>query len=452
MVVKTTILHALNLLIFLFSCTPLATHAATLEQELSVITKNSGQAGISIVELVGGRKVFAKNDQSPLRPASIMKLATSAAALETLGENFQFTTDFYITRDAVPDLYIKGNGDPSFTIEDAWMSARELKMRGLTQVHDLILDGTALKESKPRQGQRAYDTGSSALSFNFNSIRFVACPGNPTTIFADPWEAGVEVVGQVQTGSRGDSAISAEEINPSKYRLSGSVRTGDDCAQVLRSVSDPGQYFAAVMHKVLSVSGIKITGKIGFASVPTSARMIYQDQSKPLSLIIRDLDHFSTNMIAEQVLLGMGAAQSGASLDREKGLAALSRYLEQFELRKGEVILADGSGLDPDNRASARVFTSVLERMDKNPRVSAVYQAALPIPGGIGTLKRRNFDTRTMLRAKTGSLTGVSSLAGYMYGRSGKKYAFAVIQNGIGSRDEAWQLEHRIVDAVYRLG
>jgi D-alanyl-D-alanine carboxypeptidase/D-alanyl-D-alanine-endopeptidase (penicillin-binding protein 4) len=180
---------------------------------------------------------------------------------------------------------------------------------------------------------------------------------------------------------------------------------------------------------------------------------MYEHASKPLVDIVRDLNHFSNNFIAEQLLLALGEVPGGGR-DRQVGLDRLSRYLVDLGVPSEQVSLADASGLSHTNRLTPRSIVTVLRRMARSVEVGPEFEISLSVSGRNGTLRRRYFGggESPTVRAKTGTLDGVSSLAGYLSGRSGKRYAFAIIGNDLASKARALKLEERLVETLYEAG
>ena len=423
-----------------------------LDQIVSSAT--SKLTAVSVLDVESGKVFYEHLAQRPVKPASVLKLFTTAAVLSVLGPEFQYTTNLVTTGPASnPILYLIGSGDPSLTIESVWTIGRELKMRGLDHVAQVVVDSSAMTGSVPRGGARAFLAGSSAAVFNFNSLGVGACPttvGAPARLFVDPWELGASVKGLVRTvGGSGDDVSVTERAADGSYLASGAIGVGHDCVRIYRSVETPEVYLGRVLTTVLKTLGVTVDKGSATGTAPQQARLWYQYKSKPLSLIVRDLNVYSNNIIAEQLLATLGAEASG-QLDRENGLLRLKNFLDRKGVSSAGLDLYDASGLDRDNQITAQALTRVLEYASKDSAIAAYYEAALAAPGGAGTLSRRNFQPSQMvIHAKTGSLSGVSSLAGYLYGRSGRKIAFAIIQNG-AERESAHRTEDQLVQAIYQ--
>ena len=164
-------------------------------------------------------------------------------------------------------------------------------------------------------------------------------------------------------------------------------------------------------------------------------------------------------MVSEQLMMFLAADSSqkspsavpvGTQISRDSAVEALNRYARILANGSGAVELVDGSGLSHDNRAPTQLFCNVLYALSQEPNLNVEFEHSLPVSGRSGTLRERDFDLpQGQVRAKTGTIDGVSSLAGYLVSRRGNKYAFAIITNSSRSKAEAVQIEDRFVRALY---
>lgn len=448
---------SLAIILFLFglvgtTCCADSTSAYKSIEEL--IKKEKGTISVSVRALDSGDEVIALGSKEARKPASIQKIATSLAALEILGPEFQYRTPFFYDS-KTRDLSIIGKGDPSITLEQGWLIARELRLRGVRSVHSLVLDGTRFGDLPKPTGPRAYEAAPQALSFNFNSVSFFICPGplgKAAEVTADPWEAAIKVIGEIKTNKGEDNpTIEPVESGTSSftYRLGGGIPIGVPCRRMYRSIDDPLRYFAKVFQEFLRQTGITVNGEVVLRRINEDQSPIYVHLSKPLPLILQDLNQFSNNFIAEQILYTLGSDQEGG-FSREVGLTRLGNFLEKMGINREQFSLEDGSGLSHANRMSASGVTLLLAKADKSDAISVEFEGSLSVSERSGTLKKRSFSIGGYpLRGKTGSLDGVSSLAGYFKGKSGRRFAFSIIHNDATSRDESLLVEEKIVETLY---
>lgn len=425
-----------------------------------VSVKGAGRIAVSVFDLDKDAFVYDYGGSKALKPASVLKLLISQAAFELLGPDFSFETAFLSDRlvdGRVDNLYVLGGGDPDFTTEDMWISARAIKRRGIKSIGNVILDASLFETVMARQGQRAYQAGSSALPLNFNSVAFEVCPSSPgraALVSVEPWEYPVALKGKIVTSKRStssfsiDEAASAQKSGRPLYIVRGAIPAKHSCQSYYRSVPDPIEYFGYVLKGHLQSLGVMVSGKMLKGAVPGTARELYIHRSKPLSQIVEDLNHYSNNFTAEQLLMALDQTKQ-RSRRRDAGLKKLAEYLDGLGFPDSEFKLEDASGLSHQNRISARILTRVLAESYKVEAYRPEFEKSLSVSGRNGTLKKRSLlPQNIILRAKTGTLDGVSSLAGYLTSLSGRRFAFAILQNGITSKAAAELREKRILNQL----
>lgn len=428
--------------------------------------------GISVIDGDSGEVLVDLNSEQPLKPASVMKVITSAVALEELGPEFKFRTQFF--QDG-KTLRVVGGGDPSFVTETAITVARQVVGRGMGEIDQIFLDRGNFVDERRRVGGRAYEAGSSALSVNFNSQAFLVCPVDGkkvANVVLDPPNSRVKLSGSVKQVSGDEVQVKiTPQVGSEGYEISGSIGRKADCQTIYRSVEDPASLFGEVLLSSLRVVGATV--KRGFVvatgiSSSKGSELLFEHRSRPLRQILWDLNQFSNNFIAEQLVYALGCDDESLC-SRERGLAKLSDFVSGLRLPSGDVRLSederrisDGSGLSHDNRISARAITAVLLRTLNNPIYGVEFEASLSVGGRSGTLRERGFTDGAVVRAKTGTLDGVVGLAGSFQtekasnGDEGKtghgRIIFAILQNGVKEVESAHLLEKRLVqDLIERL-
>lgn len=379
-----------------------------------------------------------------------MKLLTTSTALALLGPDYQFSTKYYLGADT-KNLEIKGGGDPRFTEESLWADARELSRRGVTSVEDIYLDDSAFKDELAVRGERAYASPASALAFNFNAIGVLTCPakvGQSAILAALPQEATISLQGNVKTRAGSGSEIQLSG-NDYTLNLSGSIGADQSCVALYRSVSDPKQYLTKVIGSIFRQAGLKVNGQIKAKTVDSDAELIYEHKSPPLSYIIRDLNHLSTNFVAEQIVFALGQDAGVQNFSHARGLKQIEAFLRSQQIPLEGVALVDGSGLSHENRLTAQVLAQLLFHQQSVFNGGVDLLASLPISGVSGTVEKRHFGAKSALvRAKTGSLDGVSALAGFAHTQHSGDLIFVILQNGVTSREAGQTLEERLVSEI----
>lgn len=433
---------------------------------------DASRTAVRVVDARSGAVVFDKNGATPLVPASVMKLFTTAAALKSLGPAYRFKTEILHTGEMKNgviggDVIIRGRGDPKLTPEALWRIARDLKDMGVSKVtgdlvaDDSFFDGRRLAPGwSPRRSQRAYDAGLGALSVNFNTVAVKTWPGekegDPLIVAVEPRTPYVVLENKTVTARRG-KAVSARRA-PSggrvKIVVTGSMKPGAEGKVIYVNITDPARFAAEAFRAALEREGIRVDGGIRNGKAPDSAKLLYTHKSKPLAAILRELNHYSSNFVAEQISKTIDASVNGEPGRSGPALAMTRKFAERLGVDMTGVVFADGSGLSRENRLTARAVTDLLIAMTGRFDIGPDFVASLGIMGVDGSVKERaeGSPARALARVKTGTLAGISSLAGYVAGRGGGLYAFAIIQNGNSCYwEKADMLEDDIVTAVHLL-
>jgi len=404
----------------------------------------------ALFDLREKKYVEALNDESPLMPASTQKLILSAVALKRLGPEYIFRTEFFgrlSDNGTIPLLHVRGGHAPDLTIEEVWKIVRSFKEKGVKKIASIYLDASRAPDPKARSGVPAYEGPSGALSVNFNAVAFEVCPANGgerARVSLNPPEAELEYVSSIKSVDTGDLAsFGIKEIPCNKksalqcFSLNGQISEGTECRLEYVSVSNPTRYFGKLFVRLLRDNGIEVPPE-AIESVPAQELpLLYSHVSKPLRQILDDLNHFSTNFIAEQILAALGEGIDG-TMQRTKGLERMIRYLESLGVSREEFSLVDASGLSKDNRLTTGILVRVLSDIYDDPKIKPEFLNSLSINGLSGTLKERNLGLSPgTFRGKTGTLDGVLALAGYLEGQDGKIYALALMQNGFDNKERA---------------
>lgn len=441
---------------------PSASIAAALDEVAKSWLFRKADVGLHVVDLSTGEEVFAKGADAPLVPASTMKVVTAAAALHHLGPAWRFTTEVY--HDGEIDgagvlrgnLYVKGHGDPTFVIEKLWKLVWDLELAGIERIEgNVVFDesyhggGYALPGWNKREDVERgtpYFATLSALSINANTVNLVVGPGAEVgaaarVVLETPTVGYVEIDNQVKTGAPGSrrwvDVTRTATADATRFELTGSVPAGDpERTRIRRTVADPTAHFIAAFRAQMEAQGVAVTGKYRRGELPATAELLMSVESPPLASVLADMNKYSLNFVAEQVLRSLGAEVGGEGTT-EGGLRVVSAYLEGLGVPASDFRLVNGSGLSREMRMKASVLTAVLFDMARDPQVGAEFDASLAIGGTDGTLWSRLRDEPGRLRGKTGTLDEVHCLAGYLDSDGGRRYAFAFLVNNHGGRTQA---------------
>jgi D-alanyl-D-alanine carboxypeptidase/D-alanyl-D-alanine-endopeptidase (penicillin-binding protein 4) len=435
---------------------------------------------VKIVSLDTGRVIFQQNERKFVRPASNMKLYTVAAALDRLTPDYHFITSVY-AREAPDksgllkgDLVIYGRGDPSiaarFNNGDYFKGINDLADRivaaGLKRIKgDLVGDESYFNGAPLGSGwewedlQWAFGASISALSVNDNSIDLTVKPGAtvgaPVVITTGPPAPFVKIVNKATTMPRGAKSDLRmyRGVGQNALEISGSMPLGDE--ELVRSlaVPDPALAFVSMLRDALAKRGVTVEGNLrtvtsrsGESIVPTAPPTLAQTnmppvaapieiaslQSPPFSVIAAHTLKPSQNQYTEIILrtLGKVAGTDPTQPNEEAGLTIVKNFLRQAGVSENELALNDGSGLSRNDMITADATVQLLTFMTTHKYFDALRQA-LPIAGVDGTLRTRMRGTPAEgnVRAKTGSLSSVASLSGYVTTAAGEKMVFSMMLN-----------------------
>lgn len=451
---------------------------AQLNAHLDVIVKRllppNFSVSVQVVDLKSGRVLIEKNPDLPLVPASTLKAVTSAAALKSLKPDFTFTTEVLaeeVDGGSVGNIILRGKGDPYLVSEQLFALTGALRDKGLREVRgNIIVDdsyfipGMPLDEAE-NLGHRSYHAPYGALSLNFNSVKVLVLPaaraGKKAKVLVDPISEYVILKGSVKTIAGNEPA----RLNFSKQSLangrevievSGTIGAAAPPKGKYVNVASPAVYTGEVFKELLLREGITVDGKVVHGKTPVDAVPFLEFNSRPLGSLVYLLNKFSNNFMAEQICLGLGAEVHGAPGTREKGLSVIRKYVLGCGVDEGCFSLSEASGLSRANRLSASALVKVLLTAARDFTYNVEYQASLGIAGADGTLREKFTDpaVKRRIRAKTGTLRGVSALAGYGMSPDGEEFAFAVLvnslRNGAGLVPYADEIVREILDIPLR--
>jgi len=408
--------------------------------------------GVQLVSLDDGSAVFSKDADALMNPASNVKLVTAAAALARLGPEYRFDTEFLVEpgppSDRTRTLWVRGKGDPSLTTERLHAIASELVHLGLREVGDLVLDDSWFDAERLPPGfeqeisDRAYTAPTGALSLNANAVGVylrASAPGARAVVELEPPSEYFEIANAaVGSSSRARRASVASSWTGTQQRITvrGTVPVSGEWA-VWKRIDNPPLYFGYTFKRVLEMHGIRVKGKLKLGVVPERARVLYVAQSDTFDLVLKRMNKFSSNFVAEQLLKTLGAEAKGAPGTTANGVSVAEEFLErEVGIPRGSYILRNGSGLNDTNRFTPRQLAQLLKVMWDRFPLAPEYLSSVGIAGKDGTLRYRFEGSEAVgrLRAKTGTLENVSALSGYVQSVGGERFAFSVMVNDYGGR------------------
>jgi D-alanyl-D-alanine carboxypeptidase/D-alanyl-D-alanine-endopeptidase (penicillin-binding protein 4) len=303
------------------------------------------------------------------------------------------------------------------------------------------------------EGPYAYNAPVSALSLNGNAFDLGVSPGArpgmrlsaevaPASAYFRLDNKGLTGRPEGRRSLKADRAFTGAQ---DEVRLTGSLAQGAPPLFVSRSVSNPSLYCATMFREALARRGIRVTGRTAAGAAPDSLPVLAALSSRPLYAIVQDMDKDSDNFTAEMLFRGLDRDSAAA----DSGMHRVAQYLFGIGFAPGSYTIADGSGLSRYNLCTPEQLAATLLSLYRDPLLRPELLVALPVAGVDGTLSRRlpDGDGRARVRAKTGTMTGVSCLAGFAWGPGEKVYCFAMMFNNYTAKADAVR---RIQDGILR--
>ncbi len=393
--------------------------------------------------------VLAHRAMSAMNPASVMKLVTSLAALQTLGPAYTWKTDIWASgavhnRILQGDLIIKGYGDPTLTLERMWLLQRELKARGIDAIHgSLILDTRYFDLPALDPGAfdgepwAMYNALPAALLANYNAVPFTFQVVNDAVVISPQWslpELAVSSRLVVDDAACGEWKPRIQIAPPDAARrelvFQGSYARDCGEKQLNLNALEAAQHFDALFRALWAESGGVLMGATRLGIAPSDRPPLFSFASIPLAEALRNLNKYSNNLMTRNLFLTLGAEQHGAPATLEKSIASVKTWLASQQIAAPELLLENGAGLSRVERISAHTLSRVLLTATQSPYFSE-FESALPILAVDGTLKRRFSDSALAARAhlKTGTLQDTRALAGYLLNRDNQRMVFVMLVN-----------------------
>ncbi len=412
--------------------------------------------GIQVDDLNSGGVLFSFNSEKLIIPASTMKLATSAAALEILGAGYRFSTKIGYSGDIkentlTGDLVIIGGGDPALGSEyfhdfyekhnfmDTW--ARKIKDAGIKEIKgNLVLDGSLYDSEKiPPTWMwedigNYYGAGASALTVYDNLCRITfsspVMPGKLTKIISIcPDAKWLEITNEVlSSDDNRDLAYVFGSPLDNRRVIRGTIPKNQKAFTIKAAVHCPERLLAENFIPHLAKEGIFISGGVKFKKTDMkNFQAIYKQESPELAEIVTTLNHESVNLFAEHLVKQIAVERTGQG-SREKGLGIIKNFWQSKGM-KGHFFMEDGSGLSHFNAASPSQFVFLLKYMDKSKNAGVFFNSLPSASTGTLTGFSPDFFKGDSLKAKSGSMTCVRCYSGYLSLNSGGRAAFSIMVN-----------------------
>jgi len=458
--------------------TPASTARAAIAQLQRDITRATqgpgvqrGVWGIAVHSLDRNERLFELQPRALLVPASVAKIAAVATAADAVGWDYQFETTILAigpVTDGVlaGDLLVVGAGDPTIGGrggEDLSAWAAALKAAGIRRIEGRIIgDDDAIEEPRPQLAWAWDDLGYpggaifGALNYAENRMTVTVTPGpgpgGPASLSVDPPGGTRPLANRVVTGAPGTTQLVWPEQRPGEpyLTIAGSMPAGAAPARLTVAVGNPTIWFANALRSRLQTQGIDVRGDawdVDDVTPPpdrSRAEVVFTHRSRPLRDIVQPLMKESINLYAEAVMR-LNAAR-GQLPTNDAALEGFAKRLEAWGVPAMSQQLVDGSGLSRRDTVSAEAVIAILQHMH-DPSGASAFVAALPVAGVDGTLsgRMRNTPAAGNVRAKTGTMSNIRSMAGYVSARDGERLAFVAMVNNF---EGAGAAANQALDAI----
>ena len=447
-----------------------------------------------VEELPSGKeapvRLLSVNPDRPIAPASTAKLITTLAALEWLGVDYTFNTQFWASArpnraGQIGNLYIEGGGDPTWVIENFVLSLERLRQLGVkTITGNVVIDRSLFLAPQEAasdfdgQAHRPYNTLPDAAIVNYGAMSFELVPDEKAKVarvIGLPELAGVSFPKTIPLlpGPCGDwkKGLGFSEDTPGKIRFKGGLplRCGPKIYSVVGFQAN--DYWTRLFKAQWAKVGGVFKGRVVSGERPQASTLLMTSVSSPLSEIVKYTNKFSNNLLARHLFLALGerawseavdlsqgalplsasteaflrsspTAKQGLALSGTVGSIASSRprglnetlsqgvleaWMHEYRLPEAGVFVDNGSGLSRKTRVTGDFMAALLAHGWQSPYMSE-YLSSLPVSAVDGTMARREVAPRYG-RIKTGLINNVRAIGGYIHAKNGRRYAiFASIE------------------------
>lgn len=440
----------LGLILFLSGLTVNA--ADSINKVVSQSGINKGAISVSVKDLKTGKEVYSLNQDKPVPPASTQKLITFAAALDTLGEDYTFKTELY--KSTNNDLYFKLGADPYLTTKDLKNLLSTAKSKNIIEPKNIYIDDYILDSVNWGEGWQ-WDDDLNPLMPKFgpynldrNLIKIVVSPttlNSPANIYPEVFYP-LAFMNLVTTGKENSVKISHNtNISNNMLQLEGTILT---LTKITIPVNNMKRYFRLRLEEAINDAKVLYYGQIYEKKLPASNVYLVDKVEHPLTSAAKDILQRSNNMMAETVFKIAGGKFVNNTGSIESALKMLNDFCSRNGLKAEEIKIVDGSGVSKNNLMTADFMTSFLTAVSKLDYFE-IYKLSMANPGK-GTLNNRMLYFGENLYAKTGTLSDVSAIAGYIKTQRGNNYAFDIMINDPKSKSaDKKRLEEYILRSIY---
>jgi len=419
---------------------------AEVEKIIAAAETNT-HLGIKIVSLHTGKVLYEKNAQKLFVPSSTLKLLTAGAALYYLGPQYQFETAFYADGPVengilFGNLYLNGSGDPSLTYADLEDLVFQLHALNIHEIQgDLMIDASCFDEIDQGpgwmwdEGADPWNSSLSGLMVQHSCIDLWIHPGRHINasprVITSPKTSYVKVLNEAETVEK-ENQLTVERLwmeRGNRIKISGKIALDASSKKYRVSLADPTHYTATLAAELLKRHRIVLKGELSQRSVPAEAKRLSSHRSERLSVLLHGVLKESDNLYANALFKKCAEKVHGAPGTWQRGALAIRTFLKkEVGIKVDDAVILDGDGASRYNLISPDQMVIFLQWLYDGCPFAPELLAALPMGGMDGTLSNRSMDMS--IRAKSGTMTGLSGLAGFVTTADGEPLAFTIYENG----------------------
>jgi len=407
---------------------------------------------ISIRDANSNSVVYEQNQKKLLHPASTLKIFTTYAALDTLGYDYYFKTQFY--KDSSNNLYIKLGADPLLTTSQLKQAFSKLKEEGNTSFQNLYIDDSIIDKKEFAPGWmwdddiNSYTPKVSSYNLDGNIVRVnmsKTSEGLLSTSVKSTYP--MSVVSYIKSGAKKDylDINRYNWMNPEVVEIYGYVSAPKT---ITVPISSMRRYFIHNLEKILEDNRIKVSGTMYSSKlVPQNAELL-TEISNPITRTVPAILQNSNNLMAESVYKIAGGKKYTSTGTDDLAAVMFSEFYKKLGIETGKIIVKDGCGVSRNNLISVDWMTEALNKL-YNLKTFEQFKDNMAQPGD-GTLNNRLYDLRGDVHLKTGSLSNISGITGYVKSQDGHVYSVAVlIQNFTEEQTEIKKFEDELINIIY---
>ena len=440
----------IGIFIFLFCNT--AAYAESINKVISNSGVNKSAISVSIKDANTGKTVFSLNPNQPMPPASTLKLLTLAASVDTLGADYEFKTQLY--KNTNNELFLKLGADPFLKSSSLSELIKAAKSKKILSPKAIYIDDYIFDSNEWGEGWQ-WDDDLNKLMPKFSSYNI---DGNLLGVLVSPTTKGAPAnistlkfyptmfINLVTTDETTSVSLSRKNhISPDSITAEGTVSQ----AEIIPiPVNHPKRYFILRLEETIRNEKFDYYANFPQKKLPASNVYLIAEIKHPIKYAIIEILKESNNLVAETVFKLAGAKYVNNTGSLNNSLKMLEAYCKKESLNLENIKVVDGSGVSKNNLMTTGFMAEFLAKQAKKPKFEII-KTLLPTPGE-GTLENRMLYFKDNLRAKTGTLSDVSAIAGYLTSRNGKTYAFDIMINDPKLKpSDKKQLEEYILRSVY---